>query len=131
MSELDVVTGWARKTLVNENDMIYMRLKDGVITWINANQMNGGVKGSGWTQLDPNEVPNSVSNPMLVGPDAPSPEALEFAAKLEQVPSGWYQDTASELYKYLGGGDWDSVDSNTKKKKLNQELVSGQLDYLG
>lgn len=128
---IDAVKSWANKILKEENDMLYMRRKNGVITWVVANRMMGETK---WEQLDPADVPTVVGiDGKVIAPAVveETAEELEFKKILADIPSGWYQDTAAELHHYLGNGDWESVPSNTLKKKMNQALLNGSLDYLG
>lgn len=120
-SRLDAVNEWARETLTEENQMIYLRLKDGIITWIKANDMMADKKWTPLRESDLNAAISLASGDARVKPEV-EPEPIPLIA------IGWYQDSLGNLHKHLGSGEWDSPASTWKQ--LTKLADAGTLEYI-
>jgi hypothetical protein len=129
-TEIKIVDGWANSIAVNDNDLIYLRKKNGIIY---AMKVEPHLSGK-WKQLDPTAKPVYVDEhglklaPELAATAVKTVEEVE----LKPIPNltlGWYQDDKANLYKYLGGGVWDSEIGLFGKLLVKAE--AGELEYLG
>lgn len=124
---------WANKIAVDDNDMIYLRKKNGILyaMKVKAHEANT------WEQLDPLDVPVVVdihgeALARAVGnlPDS-TIEALKTPKRksIPKIALGWYQDDQANLFKYEGKGVWDTLEKDWEK--LLNLADSGMLEYIG
>jgi hypothetical protein len=129
-TEIKIVDHWASSILVDDNDIVYLRKKNG-ITYVMKVEPHVANK---WEQLDPTAKPVYVDQHGLKLAPELAPEGVEVPVEkeLKPIPNltlGWYQDDKANLYKYLGGGVWDSEINLFGKLLVKAE--AGELEYLG
>jgi len=130
---IDAVNSWANKLATDDNDMIYLRKKNGIIYAMNVKPHTTGV----WEKLDPKAVP------VITDEHGAKLEDVSLAALRDQLIAseeepkpiphmelGWYQDQKADLFYYEGEGHWREVDLKTNKK-LTEAVVAGTLEYIG
>lgn len=128
--EIEFVNQWANKIATEDNDMIYLRKKNGIMYVMKAEPHKAGK----WEKLDPKATPVYVDpHGLKLAPEL-APEGVEVPAEKEMkpipnIPLGWYQDEKANLYYYSGTGIWDT-DMKDWGKLLNK-AESGELEYLG
>jgi len=129
-TEIKTVDAWANSIAVNDNDMLYLRKKNGIMYVMKTEPHVSGE----WKQLDPTAIPRYVDpHGLKLAPEL-APEGVEVPAEKEMkpipnIPLGWYQDDKANLYYYSGTGIWDT-DMKEWGKLLNK-AEAGELEYLG
>lgn len=131
----DTVKSWANSIATSDNDMVYLRKKNGILYVMKSEPHTAGV----WEKLDPKDTP------VIIDEHGARLEDLSLAAlrakliasdtppEVEAVPGmevGWYQDQKAELYYYEGEGHWREVDLKTNKS-LTKMVVAGTLEFIG
>lgn len=125
------VKNWANKIATADNDMIYLRKKNGILY---AMKVEPHLSGT-WEQLDVLDVPvvTDIHGKNLVealGGVASEIKAEEVKPKpIPKIALGWYQDSNANLYKYVGKGSWDAPEKDWEK--LLNLADSGTLEFLG
>lgn len=124
------VKNWANKIATDDNDMIYLRKKNGILYVMKVEPHFGGK----WEQLDSLDFPviSDEHGKKLVESLANLREELVTPAEPKPIPKielGWYQDANANLYKYTGQGIWDAPMSSWEK--LLNLADSGTLEFLG
>lgn len=130
---IDAVNSWANKLTPNDNDMIYLRKKNGIIYVLEARPHTAGT----WEKLDPTAVA------VVTDEHGAKLEDLSLATLRDKLISseeeakpvppmeiGWYQDQKADLFYYEGEGHWREVDLKTNKK-LTEAVVAGTLEFIG
>lgn len=130
---VDAVKDWANAIATEDNDMVYLRKKNGILY-----AMKVVVHGEGkWERLDPRDTPVITDmhgknlEEKLGNGDAAivTEEVVVEEKKLPAIKVGWYQDNVANLYKYNGDGTWDT---DTKQwEKLLKLADSGSLEFIG
>jgi hypothetical protein len=119
------VVSWAGPLLPHDNDMLYVRRKEGKLYYLIANDYGGGSK---WV-----EIAGSSTLPVGKAAGKESREAEVTVEIIEdELPDfdyGWYQDPSANLYQYDSDG-WVGV-ATTLAKKLNKMTEDGKMEYLG
>lgn len=130
---IDAVNSWANKIATEDNDLIYLRKKNGII-YVMKTEVH---KSGKWEKLDPKAVPviTDVHGAKLEDADLTTlgKQLVVAEEAQEPVPNmeiGWYQDQKADLFYYEGEGHWREVDLKTNKK-LTQSVVSGELEFIG
>ena len=134
-SRVASVKSWANSIATEDNDMIYLRKKNGILYVMKA-EVNATGK---WERLDPKDEPviidvHGKNLEQKLGNDAKVVDAAiakqEEEAKIDTgFADGWYQDDGANLYKYLGAGSWDAPESSWIK--LTKSVHAGTLEYIG
>jgi hypothetical protein len=128
--EVQYVEEWANKIATEDNDLIYLRKKNGIMYVMKAEPHKAGK----WEKLNPNAKPVYVDpHGLKLAPEL-APEGVEIPVEkklkpIPNIPQGWYQDDKANLYYYSGTGMWDA-DMKDWGKLLNK-AESGELEYLG
>jgi hypothetical protein len=123
---------WANSIAVNDNDMVYLRKKNGIMYVMKVEPHLSGI----WEKLDPTDIPviSDIHGAKLedrVADFVANPEIEEKNIRpIPNIPLGWYQDSQANLYKYEGMGVWDSTELSTWSKLLNM-VESGTLEFIG
>jgi len=134
---IDAVKSWANKIATEDNDIIQIRKKNGILYVMKAEVCMPAT----WYRLDPKDEPvitdvhGKILEEKLGNPNAEIVDATTVEVKPEEpvvlnAPVGWYQDEKAELFYYEGEGHWREVDLKTNKK-LTEAVVSGSLEYIG
>lgn len=130
-SAITAIESWANGLAVKDNDMIYLRKKNGIMYVM---KIEPHVSGT-WEKLNP------LATPIITDEHGAKLEAVsladlrdELVAPVEPKPIpkidlGWYQDANANLYKYTGQGIWDAPMSSWEK--LLNLAESGTLEFLG
>lgn len=133
----EFVKSWANKIATEDNDMIYLRKKNGILYVMKAEVHTSGT----WNRLDPKDEPVIIDvhgktlEEKLGNPDAKIVDATTVEVKPEEpvilnAPIGWYQDEKADLFYYEGEGHWREVDLKTNKK-LTEMVLAGTLEFIG
>lgn len=136
LAQIKTVKDWANSIATEDNDMIYLRKKNGILYAMKVEVHSTGT----WTRLDPKDEPVIVDvhgknlEEKLGNSDAKVVDAAiakqEEEAKIDTgFADGWYQDEGANLYKYLGTGSWDAPESSWVK--LTKSVHAGTLEYIG
>lgn len=105
---IDTINSWANKIATDDNDLIYLRKKNGIIYVMKTEVCRTGK----WEKLDPKAVPmiTDEHGARLEGKVAPSAGLGAFSIEEEiaiqepeQYENGWYQDAKGNLHQYLDG----------------------------
>ena len=132
---LDAVKSWANKIATDDNDIIQLRKKNGILYVMKVIPHTG----NSWEKLDPKDVPviTDMHGAKLEDVDlATLRDELvlrvdpEEAKPIPHMEVGWYQDDKAELYYYEGEGHWREVDLKTNKK-LTEMVIAGTLEFIG
>lgn len=135
-SQVDVVKKWANSIATADNDMIYIRKKNGILYSMKAEVHTTGT----WERLDPKDEPvitdvhgknleEKLGNPEAKIVDATTAEVKKEEPVIPNIPVGWYQDKVANLYRYEGVGSWDAPPKEWSK--LLNLAESGTLEYIG
>ena len=129
----EFVNSWANKIATEDNDIIQLRKKNGIIYVMKVEPHRSGK----WEKLDPKAVPVIVDEHGARLEDKSLAELRDELVAVEEVPTpiphmeiGWYQDQKADLFYYEGEGHWREVDLKTNKK-LTEAVVSGTLEFIG
>jgi hypothetical protein len=130
---IDAVNSWANKIATDDNDLIYLRKKNGIIYVMKTEVCKAGK----WEKLDPKAVP-VITDEHGARLEDKSPATLDAEAiVVEEEPTpiphmeiGWYQDQKADLFYYEGEGHWREVDLKVNKK-LTEAVILGSLEYIG
>lgn len=130
---VDAVNSWANKIATEDNDIIQLRKKNGIIYVMKTEVCKAGK----WEKLDPKAVPvvtdehgARLEDKTLATLGAEVIVAEEELAPIPPMEIGWYQDQKADLFYYEGEGHWREVDLKTNKK-LTEAVVAGTLEYIG
>lgn len=132
-TEIDTVKSWANKIATEDNDMIYLRKKNGILYVLKAEVHTSGT----WSRLDPKDEPvildghGKALEEKLGNVDAAivTKEVIEEPKVIPAIPIGWYQDSGANLFKYNGLGEWDT--DARQWEKLLKLADSGNLEFIG
>jgi hypothetical protein len=110
-------------SLANDNDMVYLRRKNGTLHWVSANRMEGGGTAK-WKSLSPT-LSMKLEKQSQAEVEPPPYEitrdhAGRYVSVKEILPDGWYQDLKGDLYQLLNG-EWTGETPKDKSK----------IEYLG
>ena len=110
------VDNWANKIATEDNDIIQLRKKNGIIYVMKVEPHRSGK----WEKLDPKAVPVIVDEHGARLEDKSLAElrdelvvANEPPAPIPHMEIGWYQDQKADLFYYEGEGHWREVDLKT------------------
>ena len=127
------VDNWANKIATEDNDIIQLRKKNGIIYVMKVVPHFGGK----WEKLDPKAVPVIVDEHGARLEDKSLADLRDELVAVEEAPApiphmeiGWYQDQKADLFYYEGEGHWREVDLKTNKK-LTESVVAGTLEFIG
>jgi hypothetical protein len=132
---IDAVKSWANKIATDDNDMIQLRKKNGILYVMKVVPH----RSNKWEKLDPKDVAviTDVPGAKLEDVDlATLRDELvlrvepEEAKPVPHMELGWYQDSKADLFYYEGEGHWREVDLKTNKK-LTESVVTGTLEFIG
>lgn len=130
---IDAVNSWANKIATDDNDIIQLRKKNGIIYVMKVKPHHTGK----WEKLDPKAVPVVTDEHGARLEDKTLAELRDELVAVEETPAptphmeiGWYQDQKADLFYYEGEGHWREVDLKTNKK-LTEAVVAGTLEYIG
>ena len=130
---IDAVNSWANKLTPSDNDMIYLRKKNGIIYVLEARPHTSGR----WEKLDPaavavvtDEHGAKLEDETLATLRDKLITSEEEVKPVPQMEIGWYQDEKADLFYYEGEGHWREVDLKTNKK-LTEAVVTGTLEFIG
>jgi hypothetical protein len=132
----EFVKSWANKIATEDNDMIYLRKKNGILYVMKAEVHTSGK----WERLDPKDEPVIIDmhgknlEEKLGNVDAAisakeTKEVVEEPKVIPEIPIGWYQDDTANLFKYNGLGEWDT--DAKQWEKLLKLADSGTLEFIG
>lgn len=129
----EFVNSWANKIATEDNDIIQLRKKNGIIYVMKTEVCRPGK----WEKLDPKAVPvitdehgARLEDKTLATLGAEATVVEEDLAPIPPMEIGWYQDDKADLFYYEGEGHWREVDLKTNKK-LTEAVVSGTLEFIG
>lgn len=129
---IDAVNSWANKLATDDNDMIYLRKKNGIVYVMKTEVCKAGK----WEKLDPKAVPvvtdehgARLEDKILSTVSSEHVTAVEEPTPTPHMEIGWYQDQKADLFYYEGEGHWREVDLKTNKK-LTEAVVAGTLEYI-
>lgn len=130
---IDAVNSWANKIATEDNDIIQLRKKNGIIYVMKVKPHHAGK----WEKLDPKAVPVVTDEHGARLEDKSLADLRDELVAVEEAPApiphmeiGWYQDQKADLFYYEGEGHWREVDLKTNKK-LTEAVVAGTLEYIG
>jgi hypothetical protein len=130
-TKIDVINSWANKIAVDDNDMIYLRKKNGIMYVMKAEPHTAGK----WEKLDPKAVAvvtdghgAKLEGISLEPGGLPADGAPIEPAVIPQINLGWYQDEKAGLYKYEGEGKWDAPEKEWGK--LLKLADAGILEFI-
>ena len=138
INPVNAVKKWANEIATEDNDMIYLRKKNGILYVLKAEVHTSGT----WSRLDPADEPVIIDihgktlEEKLGNPDAKivdattATEIVEEQRVIPDIQIGWHQDQQANLYYYEGEGHWREVDLKTNKK-LTEAVVAGTLEFIG
>lgn len=123
---------WANKIATDDNDMIYLRKKNGILYVMKVQPHLSGK----WEQLNPSDVPvasDEHGKKLIESLSDLRDELVETKEqRLKPIPKidlGWYQDANANLFRYNGTGMWDAP--MEEWGKLLNLADSGMLEFLG
>lgn len=132
---IDIVNSWAASIATDDNDLVYLRKKNGIIYVMKPAPHTSGI----WEKLDPDAVPvitdihgaklEDGSMDVLRDKLIISDETIEIQPT-PTINIGWYQDQKAELFYYEGEGHWREVDLKTNKK-LTEMVSADTLEFIG
>lgn len=135
LAQTKAIKDWANSVATDDNDMIYLRKKNGILYVMKVEVHTTGK----WERLDPKDEPVIVDThgknlEEKLGNDAKVVDAAiakqEEEAKIDvSFKEGWYQDNVANLYKHFGAGSWDAPESSWIK--LTKSVHAGTLDFIG
>jgi hypothetical protein len=132
---IKAIKSWANDIATKDNDMIYLRKKNGIMYVMKVEPHLSGK----WEKLDPTDVAvvTDVHGAKLEDVTLASlrdelfmPTEPEEASPVPHMEVGWYQDEKAELSYYEGEGHWREVDLKTNKK-LTEMVITGTLKFIG
>lgn len=135
VASINTVKHWANDIATADNDMIYLRKKNGIMYVMKVEPHASGK----WEKLDPTDIAvvtdmhgakledvtlASLRNELF------EPVQPEEVRPVPFMEIGWYQDEKAELSYYEGEGHWREVDLKTNKK-LTEMVITGTLKFIG
>lgn len=125
VTKTPAIAVWAKSLLPNDNDMLYIRRKDGKLYYLKANDFGGS---SSWVEI---EGSSTLAVGKAAGKVAPEAEVSVtiIEDELPDFEYGWYQDPEAHLFQYNSEG-WVGV-TDSVSKKLNKMTEDGKMEYLG
>ena len=138
-ARVGVVKDWANDIATEDNDLIYLRKKNGILYVMKPEVHTAGT----WERLDPTDEPiisdvhgktleEKLGNPNAKIVDAATPVVevkKEKPKPFPKIATGWYQDSVANLFKYEGKGIWDTPEKDWEK--LLNLADSGTLEFIG
>lgn len=132
--DLAKINAWADNVAANDNDMIYLRKKNGIMYVMKVEPHRSGT----WEKLDPSAVAviSDVHGAKLEDVTLASlrdelvPPTEKEYKPIPNIPLGWYQDDKANLYKYEGAAVWEGADMKEWGKLLNM-AEAGILEFIG
>lgn len=131
-SSITTVNDWANSIATDDNDIIQLRKKNGIIYVMKVKPH----ASNAWEKLDPKATPVVTDHHGAKLEDvdlATLRDELVLPPEAKPIPHmeiGWYQDQKANLFYYEGEGHWREVDLKTNKK-LTEAVVSGTLEFIG
>jgi hypothetical protein len=129
----EFVNSWANKLAPNDNDIIQLRKKNGIIYAMKVEPH----ANNKWEKLDPKAIPvvTDIHGAKLEDVDLATLRNELIPSEEPSIPIphmeiGWYQDNKADLFYYEGEGHWREVDLKTNKK-LTEMVVAGTLEFIG
>lgn len=129
---VDVVDAWANSVATNDNDIIQLRKKNGIIYMMKIEPFTKGK----WEKLNPKSIPVIIDEHGAKLENATLAEIPKLInAYLEpkpipQIDLGWYQDEKTDLFYYEGENVWRGIDP-MRCTVLTDYAVSGKLEFIG
>lgn len=125
VTKTPAIAVWANPLLPNDNDMLYIRRKDGKLYYLKANDFGGS---SSWVEI---EGSSTLAVGKAAGKVAPEAEVSVtiIEDELPDFEYGWYQDPEAHLFQYNSEG-WVGV-TDAISKRLNKMTEEGKMEYLG